>query len=70
MCSDFSRYSIIERMFDLTRKRSMIDPCERAVPSEFDGEEGGIPCSKLTQLLLAAAVLEALALLAYVIVFG
>lgn len=43
---------------------------ERAVPSESNGVDGGDPLSKLTQLLLAAAVLVALILLAYEMLLG
>ena len=44
--------------------------CERAVPSESSRVEGRDPVSKLTQLLLAAAVLVALVLLSYEILLG
>ena len=40
------------------------------MPSESNGVDGGIPLSKLTQLLLAAAVLVALILLAYEMLLG
>lgn len=44
--------------------------CERAVPSESSRVEGRDLVPKLTQLLLAAAVLVALVLLGYEILLG
>ena len=53
---------LVSRLAEMQNTRSYIgytDGIERAVPSESRREKGGIPLVKLTELLLAAAILIA-----------
>ena len=47
-----------------------METCKRAVPSESNGVDRRDPVLKLSQLLLAAAILIALVLLAFEMMLG
>ena len=54
-----------EQLFLYPGRNSKMETCKRAVPSESNGVDRRDPVLKLSQLLLAAAILIALVLLAF-----
>ena len=59
-----------EQLFLFAGRNSKIETCKRAVPSESNGVDRRDPVLKLSQLLLAAAILIALVLLAFEMMLG
>ena len=70
ICMSRTSQIIYEHVFHLFGKPCIIRPCERAVPSESNGVDRRDPVLKLSQLLLAAAILIALVLLAFEMMLG